>query len=417
MAQGRISQRSRQNPFRIHATAGGEYFTDRKAELAKFRAILEEPAAKMVVYGHRRMGKSSTLALAVGSVNRAGGHALLADLSTASTLADISNRILSGAAKSMGKRWGDLISDWVKMLQGSVSLKPDPLTGTLLPSFDVSVRTDTLERQRETLTAVLDSLNSLARKRKMNVGLVLDEFQDIVRFGGEAAEWHLRGVVQSHHNVSYIFAGSKEHIIRAMLDKGRAFYRMLDEYRFAPLERRHMAAWIDDRLASVSLRPEGAGESCIRLGGPRTRDIVQAARKCADRSGDGGTIAWNEVAEAYVEIIEDMDDSIRTWWNTLTRQQQNVLRAVAGSGTGLTTGETRRRFSLGETGTPTNAAASLLKDGHLVRTDNGSGYVFDSPFVRGWVIIHALPDMGLALPATHIASETSEYASREAKRP
>ncbi len=405
------------NPFRIHGTVGGQYFTDRKDELSKFRAVLEEPAAKMVVYGHRRMGKSSTLELAVGGVNRAGGHALLADLSTASTLADISNRILSGAAKSMGKRWGDLITDWVKMLQGSVSLKPDPLTGFLLPSFDVSVRTDTLERQRETLAAVLDSLNSLAKKRKVNIGLVLDEFQDIVRFGGESAEWHLRGVVQTHHNVSYIFAGSKEHIIRSMLGKGRAFYRMLDEYRFVPIERRHMAAWIDERLASVSLRPEGAGESCIRLGGPRTRDIVQVARKCVDRSADNGVIAWNEVSEAYREIIEETDDGIRTWWNTLTRQQQNVLRAVAGSGTGLTTGETRRKFSLGESGTPTNAAASLLKDGHLLRTDNGSGYVFDSPFVRGWVIIHALPDMGLALPATHIASETSEYTKSESFPP
>jgi hypothetical protein len=416
MAQTRISGKALQNPFRIHGTVGGEYFTDRKDELAKFRAILEEPAAKMLVYGHRRMGKSSTLELAVDSVNRTGGHALLADLSTASTFADISNRILSGAARSMGKRWGDLISDWVKMLKGSVSLKPDPLTGALLPSFDVSIRTDTLERQRETLTTVLDSLNSLAKKKKMNVGLVLDEFQEITRFGGESAEWHLRGVIQSHQNVSYIFAGSKEHIIRAMLEKGRAFYRMLDEYHFAPIERQHMAAWIDERLASVSLKPQGAGESCVRLAGPRTRDIVQVARKCVDRSEGHGAITYNEIAEAYVEIIDDMDDSIRTWWNTMTRQQQNVLRAVAGSGAGLTTRETRRRFSLGGSGTPTNAASSLLKDGHLVRTDNGSGYVFDSPFVRGWVIIHALPDMGLALLPTHIASETSEYQSPKVKR-
>ena len=409
MAQERYRRTPPANPFRIHGTVGGDYFTDRKDELARFRAILEEPAAKMVVYGHRRMGKSSTLELAVAAVNRAGGHALLADLSTASTLADISNRILSGAAKSMGKRWGELLTDWVKMLKGSVSLKPDLLTGALLPSFDVSVRTDTLERQRETLVSVLDSLNALAKKRKINVGLVLDEFQDIVRFGGESAEWHLRGVVQSHHNVSYIFAGSREHLIRAMLDKGRAFYRMLDEYHFAPIERGHLAAWIDERLASVSLEPQGAGESCVRLGGPRTRDIVQIARKCADRAGDGATIAWQEVANSFAEIIEEMDDSIRTWWNTLTRQQQNVLRAVAGSSTGLTTGETRKKFSLGESGTPTNAASSLLRDGHLLRTDNGSGYVFDSPFVRGWVIIHALPDMGLSLSATHLASETAEY--------
>lgn len=43
------------------------------------------------------------------------------------------------------------------------------------------------------------------------------------------------------------------------------------------------------------------------------------------------------------------------------------------------------------------------------------GKAFDSPFVRGWVITHALPDMGLALLPTHIASETSEYQSPKAK--
>lgn len=112
----------------------------------------------------------------------------------------------------------------------------------------------------------------------------------------------------------------------------------------------------------------------------------------------------------------------RSWVQSADTQHErghagelNVLRAVAGSGTGLTTRDTRRRFSLGGSGTPTNAASSLLKDGHLVRTDNGSGYVFDSPFVRGWVITHALPDMGLALLPTHIASETSEYQSPEAR--
>jgi uncharacterized protein len=404
------------NPFRIHGVVGGQFFTDRKDELARFRTVLEEPAAKMLVYGHRRMGKSSTLELAVESVNRSGGHALLADLSTASTVADVGNRILSGAARSMKKRWGAIIAEWVKLLQGSVSLKPDPLTGALLPSFDVSIRTDTIEHQRETLAAVLDSLNALAKKRKINIGLVFDEFQEIARFGGEDAEWHLRGVIQSHQNVSYIFAGSKEHIIRAMLEKGRAFYRMLDEYHFTPIEARHMASWIDERLASVLLKPQGAGESCVRLAGPRTRDIVQVARKCADRAEPGATVAFDAIAESYAEIIDEMDDSIRTWWNGLTREQQNVLRAVAGSGAGLTTAETRRRFSLAASGTSANAALSLLNEGHLVRTDNGSGYVFDSPFVRGWVIIHALPDMGLTLLPTHIASETIEYKTPKTKR-
>jgi hypothetical protein len=55
-----------------------------------------------------------------------------------------------------------------------------------------------------------------------------------------------------------------------------------------------------------------------------------------------------------------------------------------------------------------NTAKALLEDGRLVKTTGGSGYVFDNPFGRGWVVRHALPDLGLSLPWTHRASETSE---------
>lgn len=398
----------KQNPFRIHGTVEGEFFTNRKRELEDFARILGEPGAKMVVYGPRRLGKSSTLDIAVRSINKKGGHALIADISTASTITDIGNRILASATRSIGKRWRELAKDLVGRLQGSIRLAPDPTTGFMLPSFDVGLRQESLETQRESLAQVLDGLESLAASRKTNVGLVIDEFQDIAKFGGEAAEWHLRGIVQRHKHVSYIFAGSQEHLIRAMVTSGRAFYKMLDQHHFGPIDRDHMAGWIDQRMQSVGLTSTFAGAACVTLTGPRTRDIVQLARKCVDRAVES-TVAYDEVAASYVELIEDQDDSIRNWWNTLTSLQQNVLRAVAGSSAGLTTADTRRKFSLESSGSITNAAAALLDEGHLVRTDNGSGYVFDSPFVRGWVIIHALPDIGVELPATHIASETAEY--------
>jgi hypothetical protein len=278
----------------------------------------------------------------------------------------------------------------------------------MLPSFDVGLRQESLERQRQSLAQVLDGLESLAASKKTNVGLVLDEFQDIAKFGGEDAEWHLRGIVQRHKHVSYIFAGSQEHLIRAMVTSGRAFYKMLDQHHFGPIDQDHMAGWVDRRMQSAGLTSSFAGAACVNLTGPRTRDIVQLARKCVDRAVES-TVAYDDVAASYVELIEDQDDSIRNWWNTLTSLQQNVLRAVAGSSSGLTTADTRKKFSLESSGSITNAAAALLEEGHLVRTDNGSGYVFDSPFVRGWVIIHALPDIGVQLPATHIASETAEY--------
>jgi len=86
-----------------------------------------------------------------------------------------------------------------------------------------------------------------------------------------------------------------------------------------------------------------------------------------------------------------------------------VLRAVAGSTAGLTSGQTRVRFSLPSTGSASNAAKALLNAGHLVRTDNGSGYVFDNPFVRGWVVMHALKDVGIALDPLYVASRVAGY--------
>lgn len=44
-----------------------------------------------------------------------------------------------------------------------------------------------------------------------------------------------------------------------------------------------------------------------------------------------------------------------------------------------------------------------------MKTTYGSGYTFDNPFVRGWVIVYALPDIGVRLDPTYIASQTGEY--------
>ena len=68
------------NPLRIHGVVSGEHFTDRADEVGRIVAVLREPGAKLLVYGPRRMGKTSAILRAVERVEEEGGHALLADL-------------------------------------------------------------------------------------------------------------------------------------------------------------------------------------------------------------------------------------------------------------------------------------------------------------------------------------------------
>lgn len=402
---------NRTNPFRIHGTVSGPYFTDREEEVKRFRDVLTEPAAKLVVYGYRRMGKTSALDVAAARVREAGGYAVVADLSTATTITDLGNRILEAQARSLGRRWRDVVGDLVGRFTGTLKVATDPATGLIIPSVDVALRDASADDQSRTLVQVLDGVDALAGERGVQLGLVLDEFQELADIGGERAEWSVRGAIQKHTHTSYIFSGSRPTLMRRMVqEKGRALYQLADEYPFGPIAADHMAAWIDERLDSVGVGSEAAGLACVRLAGPRTRDIVELARKCADRSRTGGAATEATVEAAYRELIEEKDDGIRTWWDGLTANQQNVLRAVAGSSAGLTTAQTRKAYSLPSSGTATNTARAFVEDGRLVKAEGGSGYVFDNPFVRGWVVGHALPDLGMKLPWTHRATETAEYA-------
>jgi len=407
---------TRENPFRIHGTVRRPFFTDREEELTSYIRVLQEPAQKTLVYGHRRMGKTSTLESAVDQVNASGGHAFLADLSTVTTVADMTNRILLGATKTIGRRWTTLATDLVNHLKATVRFTPDAATGILVPSVEVGARGDVSEVQQASLAGVLDALDKLAGERKVTLGLVLDEFQEVNRLGGEQNEWHLRGTMQRHQHLSYIAAGSKPTLLKAMIGKGRAFYEIFDLSLFGPIHPAHMTAWIDERMASVGLIPLGAGGLCVAYAGARTRDIVRLARKCVDRAADGDEIAAREVGAAFREIVDEDDDAIHGWWETLTPPQQNVLRATAGATQGLTTTAVRKRFGIEVSGTVTNTAKALVEDGRLVKSPLGSGYAFDNPFVRGWVVDRALPDLGIREEITFIASGTGEYEAQVASR-
>lgn len=395
------------NPFRVSGTVTGAYFTNREDELARIVRTLQEPGAKLLLAGARRTGKTSTLERAVETVTAAGGAACLADLSTASTPVDMANRVLAAAMRVVKRGWASAIRERMAHLTAGVSFTPDPATGFVIPSLNVSVRAADELTQETSLAQVLDTLDALAADRHVTLGIVLDEFQEIARFG-EHAEWRLRGVIQRHQHVSYVVAGSHLSLMDAMQSKGRAFYKLFERCPFGPIDPEHMAGWIDARVRTVGLVPRNAGDRCVALAGARTRDIVRLARKCVDRHASGThPIDALAVDAAFREILDEDDDSTHRWWSTLTVLQQNVLRAVAGATTGLTAGVTQRQFGLRPSTMTT--VQTLVATGVLQRTPHGSGYMFDDPFVRGWVVLHALPDLGQVHPATFIASPTGEY--------
>ena len=235
------------------------------------------------------------------------------------------------------------------------------------------------------------------------VGIALGEFQEIHKFGGETAEWDLRSAIQNHGYVWYVLSGSREHLIQRMVNSKGALYKLVDKLPFGPINPRQLAYWIDTRMSAAGIEVQGAGDHVVHLAGPRTRDIVQVARTCYDLAAIRGQVTIEDVENAFEGIIGEEHDLLYACWLSLTAYQQNVLRAVAAGEKGLTTHETLSKFTLGSSGTVINTVNSLIKAGHLIREDAytrkkvtaPTGYDFDSPFFKYWVIPHTLPDLGM----------------------
>lgn len=117
-------------------------------------------------------------------------------------------------------------------------------------------------------------------------------FQDVHRFGGEDAEWRLRGAIQHHRRIGYVLAGSDASLIRAMLGAGRAFYELFDLLHFGPMNQEYFGRWIDERLAGAGLSCPGLGARAVVVAGPRTRDVVRVARASYEviREESGGAV-------------------------------------------------------------------------------------------------------------------------------
>jgi hypothetical protein len=91
-----------------------------------------------------------------------------------------------------------------------------------------------------------------AAQRDVRLGVVLDEFQEIYRLDGEAAKWHLRGVIGRHTHLTYLLSGSRTALIQRMVsDPGRTIHKLLDVLHLGPMDDTHFARWIMERMADT----------------------------------------------------------------------------------------------------------------------------------------------------------------------
>jgi len=360
------------NPFHFESPSDSWSFTDRDELLPELARMMGERGRRVLLHGRRRMGKTSLLRRAA---ERSRFPCLFCDLTTAAHLGELARRLLEAAPQEKGARMAKVLELAARHLKSVVVT-----AGKLSLSGELR-----LGEEDASLEGVLNLLDERAALADEPWTIILDEFQEIRALGGERADWRLRGIIQPHRNLNYVFTGSDHRITEWMTAPQAPFFKQLTQIEVGPIDAAHLAGWVNERAGRGGLPGFAHGAEIVALAGPCTGDVIRLAKEVFDHvAAKAGS---DLVARAFDRLsLVELHHEFAAHWRVLPLSQRGLLRAIA-SGFQPTAAATLSRFGLRASSSAATALEALVEKQLILRT--AQGVAFDSPFLRRWVEFNA----------------------------
>ena len=370
------------NPFVYGQSILGEAFTDRKREIGYLFQALQSPA-RIFLISPRRYGKSSLLQVVRQKLVQEGLLVAYVDLHKIASMnefADIYASAILNAADTQIEKAAKTILEMLVRLRPKLAIES---TGAPSVTFEYSFQSKETWRELE---EVYQLPEKIARKRGTRFVVMFDEFQEASVIGGDALEKRLRAVIQTHTEVSYVFAGSKCHLLYEMVqNEKRPFYHMGEIFPLGKIPETQMADFVLDRFSQTGYRIEPLiAEQILR----EMRNIPYNVQLLCHR-------LWGQTRDTKVVTREDVELAIRSLiytyepifgelWDNLTPYQKRLLQAIASTGgKALYSSKIIGGYGL-EASSFVNKGLSLLQKKNVVekRKDH---YEFNDIFFEKWV--------------------------------
>lgn len=371
------------SPFRVGGPVTGEYFTDRAPEVEAILRAMRTPA-RLLIRGLRRQGKTSAIAQAARRFRAEGGVVLWADLATMAHLSDLRDRLLSSVPAGFFGAFEGL-----RKLEPVIEVVLDPSTGRQSYRFRVARRRDSEFGVREQIRVLVESIDRRTADSGKPLAIVIDEIQAIVSLDEERADWFLRDLMQAAEHVSFVCAGSRPSILRAMTEeRGAAFFRYFSPGpAFGPMDADHLGRWIASRLAGAGVRCSDDDGRRIAAISDRTQDVIVYADEVYAAGRASGRVDEGVLEAALDALIRKEADRYQREWDDLTSNQRVVARALAAGMTGLYAHDS----GLPMAGSSVHRAVEALRKKELLRDASGAERL-DDPFFREWILRFAMAD-------------------------
>jgi hypothetical protein len=275
---------------------------------------------------------------------------------------------------------------------------PAPLKDALAFIAEVNVNlhgilqvTARAKPKASTVIRAMDAIERASRWRPLAV--FLDEFQEIAENLEEREARHLlgvlRGEIQRHARVAYLFAGSARGSMLELFTAERShFYQSATILEVGPIPQDAMSRFLADQFArgGRQLAP-GILQAIFALAGDSPNDQQQLAYHLWTQSTPG-PIGLAELQRAFSALMAEVTRRGEIVLEDATPSQRRVLFAVALRENAETSADAFVRFSGFNSNSSVLAALRpYVKGGNAILEKRGSRVRYRERFMRLWVLL------------------------------
>jgi uncharacterized protein len=369
------------NPFRYGGVVGKDAFCNRKKELTDIVNAMKN-GERLFVYSERRIGKTSLIHQALDGLPKSKYVSAYVDLWATDGEDSFAAATAKAITESLATTADRMLQTAKKFFGGLAPTITADAAGNPQVSFEFRGR-----KAGPELSDILSVPADIAAKRKSRVIIVFDEFQRIVEYDTDYVERTLRSVIQGQQEVSYIFLGSRKHLIQKMfLDQSRPLYRAGGHYPLGPINVKDWLPFIRERFQKSD---KGVTDSeieaiCQKTGGHPfyTQHLCHAVWElCETRK----QVSKDSIESAIDLLLERESYAYTALWESLSLNQRRFLKglAIEPEGVRVFASDFLQRYKLRSPSNAQRVVGSLMEKDVIDRNDGS--FVITDRFFKIWI--------------------------------
>jgi uncharacterized protein len=366
----------KQNPFLISGYSSPEFFCDREAETARVIEAIRNQR-HLTIISPRRMGKTGVIKHSFYQLRgKKSVTPVYLDILTTTSLVEFTE--LFGRSVLSTLAGSESLFKKVSRVLSSLRLKLsiDPLTGEPSVTFSITDRENAIES--------LGTIFRYISTRKSHFVIAIDEFQQIVRYDEGSTEAIIRSHLQNTPNISFIFSGSRQHVLSEIFtNPARPLFNTTEIIDLTTIESSLYKNFIAEKFSSANKKITASALDYIeKLTGMHTFYVQYL---CNRLYGRFKSVDSDNVKGLLVQILAENESVYANYLSLLTPTQIRVIKSVALAGgvTTPTSAEFISAYNLGAPSTVSQAIKSLTDKQFLYH--DGEKYKLTDVFFSWWI--------------------------------